>query len=205
MRLVMELRGDGISDRQVLAAIERVRRDEFVPDTFRNEAYDNRALPIGNGQTISQPSVVAFMTQALKLDRRMRVLEIGTGSGYQAAVLARLCARVYTVERHRDLLLQAQQIFERLRIGNVTTRFGDGMEGWPEQAPFDRILVTAAADGTVPPALFEQLRPDGILVAPVGNAFGTQHIFRYGFDANGELVEERLWPVRFVPLVAGKT
>ena len=205
MRLVMELRGDGISDRQVLAAIERVRRDEFVPETFRNEAYDNRALPIGNGQTISQPSVVAFMTQALKLDRRMRVLEVGTGSGYQAAVLARLCARVYTVERHRDLLLQAQRIFERLRIGNVTTRFGDGMEGWPEQAPFDRILVTAAADGTVPPALFQQLRPDGVLVAPVGNTFGTQHIFRYGFDADGELTEERLWPVRFVPLVAGKS
>ena len=205
MRLIMELRGDGISDRRVLAAIERVRREEFVPDLFRKDAYDNRALPIGNGQTISQPSVVAFMTQALELDTRMRVLEIGTGSGYQAAVLARLCARVYTVERHRDLLREAQQIFEQQRIGNVTTRFGDGMKGWPEQAPFDRILVTAAADGVVPAALFEQLRPDGILVAPVGNAFGTQHIFRYSFDADGELIEERLWPVRFVPLVVGKS
>ena len=205
MRLIMELRGDGISDRRVLAAIERVRREDFVPDLFRNDAYDNRALPIGNGQTISQPSVVAFMTQALKLDKRMRVLEIGTGSGYQAAVLARLCARVYTVERHRGLLREAQQIFEQHRIGNITTRFGDGMEGWPEQAPFDRILVTAAANGVVPATLFEQLRPDGILVAPVGNAFGSQHIFRYSFDANGELLEERLWPVRFVPLVMGKS
>lgn len=204
MRLIMELRGDGIADQRVLDAIERVPRERFVPHELLRHAYENRALPIGRGQTISQPAVVAFMTQLLELGPRMRVLEVGTGSGYQAAVLARLCTRVYSVERDLQLLLRAQRLFEELDIGNVTTRLGDGTGGWPQQAPFDRILVTAAADGAVPAGLFGQLRPDGVLVAPVGHPVRGQHIFRYSLDDRGDPVETRLWPVRFVPLVAGR-
>lgn len=203
MRLVMYLRGDGIVDPRVLDAMERVPREEFVPGELRERAYDNNALPIGRGQTISQPSVVGFMTQALEVGADMRVLEIGTGSGYQAAVLARLCTRVYTVERSLELLRRAQELLQRLAIGNVTTRLGDGAGGWPEQAPFDRVLVTAAADRTVPAALFRQLRPGGVLVAPVEEPGRGQHVFRYVLDAAGEPVETRLWPVRFVPLVSG--
>ncbi len=203
MRLIMHLRGDGVVDPRVLDAMERVPREEFVPGELREHAHDNRALPIGRGQTISQPSVVGFMTQALDVEAHMRVLEIGTGSGYQAAVLARLCTRVYTVERSLALLRRTQKLFERLAVGNVTTRLGDGTGGWPEQAPFDRVLVTAAADGAVPAALFRQLRPGGVLVAPVDEAGRGQHIFRYDLDADGNPEETRMWPVRFVPLVPG--
>lgn len=201
IRLIMQLRREGITDPRVLGAVETIRREAFVPETFQDQAYENRALPIGSGQTISQPSVVAFMTQALEIGDRMKVLEIGTGSGYQAAVMARLCRRVYTIERHRDLLLRAEAAFRELRVNNVTTRLGDGTKGWPEQVAFDRIMVTAAADGEVPRALLDQLGPRGILIAPVGSSALGQHLYKFALDEEGELVEERLWPVRFVPLV----
>jgi protein-L-isoaspartate(D-aspartate) O-methyltransferase len=201
LRLLMELRGAGISDARVLGAIERVPRDLFVPAAFRDQAYENVALPIGHGQTISQPLVVALMTEALEVGERHKVLEIGTGSGYQAAVLARLCRRVFTIERHRALLKEAEQRFAELKLRNITTRFGDGTKGWPEQAPFDRILVTAAAPD-LPRKLLDSLTPDGILVAPVGEDRRDQQLLRIR-RKDGETVTEELGGVRFVPLVEG--
>ncbi len=199
VKLIMALRRHGVGDRDVLAAVERVPREMFVPDAFRARAYDDIALPIGHDQTISQPAVVAYMTQELEVGPRMRVLEIGTGSGYQAAVLARLCRRVYTVERRRPLLRVAEAIFAALRLSNITTKWDDGARGWPEQAPFERIIVTAAAPD-VPPALLEQLAPDGIMILPVGGAEEDQKLLKCrkrGEDAD----YATLWPVRFVPLL----
>lgn len=201
IRLVMELRRQGITDTRVLAAIERIPREAFVPATFRDQAYENTALPIGSGQTISQPAVVAFMTQTLDVGPRMKVLEIGTGSGYQCAVLAKLCRRVYSIERHKELRTGAEAKFKELRINNVTTKLGDGTKGWPEQAPFDRIIVTAAATREAPQALLDQLGPDGIMIAPVGSSARDQHLYKFSFGADGAVVPEKLWPVRFVPLV----
>ncbi|MAZ03707.1 MAG: protein-L-isoaspartate O-methyltransferase [Sneathiella sp.] len=202
IRLIMELRRQGISNTDVLSAVERVSRDAFVPKTFRDRAYENIALPISSGQTISQPYVVAYMTQLLKLDKRRKVLEIGTGSGYQAAILARLCRRVYSIERYRNLLETAEAVFEELNITNITTRYGDGYKGWPEQAPFDRIIVTAAAE-EVPEALLDQLGNDGIMILPVGKDSADQHILRVTKDEEGNVSEEVLLPVRFVPMVQG--
>ncbi len=201
IRLIMELRRQGITDSRVLGAIERVPREAFVPETFRDQAYENMALPIGSGQTISQPSVVAFMTQELRIGDRMKVLEIGTGSGYQAAVLAKLCRRLYSIERHRELLLDAERKFRELRINNITAKVGDGTKGWPEQAPFDRIIVTAAATRDVPTGLLDQLAPDGIMIAPMGDTARDQHLYRFTFGEDGELKREKMWPVRFVPLI----
>ena len=199
-RLIMELRGE-VSDMNVLAAIERTPRELFVPPAFEDQAYDNVALPIGNGQTISQPLVVALMTQALALNERHKVLEIGTGSGYQAAVLARLCRRVFTIERHRYLLREAEKRFAQLRLNNITVRWGDGTKGWPEQAPFDRILVTAAAPD-VPGQLIESLVDGGILVAPVGEERRDQKLLRVQ-RAGDRFDIEDLGAVRFVPLIEG--
>lgn len=201
IRLIMELRGQGITDSRVLGAIERVPREAFVPETFRDQAYENMALPIGSGQTISQPAVVAFMTQELRIGERMKILEIGTGSGYQAAVLAKLCRRLYSIERHRDLLVEAERKFRELRINNITTKVGDGTKGWPEQAPFDCIIVTAAATRDVPQSLLDQLAPDGVMIAPMGDTARDQHLYRFSFDAEGNLETEKMWPVRFVPLI----
>lgn len=201
IRLIMELRGKGITDAKVLGAIERVPREAFVPDTFKDQAYENMALPIGSGQTISQPGVVAFMTQELQIGDRMKVLEIGTGSGYQAAVLAKLCRRLYSIERHRDLLLDAERKFRELRINNITAKTGDGTKGWPEQAPFDRIIVTAAATRDIPHALLDQLAPDGLMIAPMGDTARDQHLYRFSFNADGQIEREKMWPVRFVPLI----
>lgn len=202
IQLLMELRKQGISDTRVLAAMERVPREQFVAEQFLKHAYDNIALPITQGQTISQPYVVAYMTEALQLGDRMKVLEIGTGSGYQTAVLARLCRRVYTIERYRSLLTTAEKRLDALKITNVVTKLGDGHKGWPEQAPFDRVLVTAAAD-TRPDALIAQLSPHGgIMVAPVAVNATEQDVIRY--TREGDAVrEERLLPVRFVPLLPG--
>ncbi len=201
IRLIMELRRAGIAETDVLSAIERIPREAFVPPLFQDQAYENRALPIGHGQTLSQPQVVAAMTQALEVGRRAKVLEIGTGSGYQAAVLSRLCRRVYTIERHRELLGEAELRFRKLRLHNITTRVGDGARGWPEQAPFARIIVTAAAE-TVPATLVEQLAPGGIMVVPVGRQGGDQALLRLTREAEG-IREEVLDSVRFVPLLAG--
>ena len=201
IRLIMELRRQGITNAEVLGAIERVPREEFVPEAFRDQAYENIALPIGNGQTISQPAVVAFMTQKLELSKRMKVLEIGTGSGYQAAVLAKLCRRLYSIERHQGLLTVAEEKFRALRINNVMAISGDGTKGWVQQAPFDRIIVTAAASREVPISLLQQLGPNGILIAPIGETVRDQYLYRFRYDEDGVVNREKLWPVRFVPLV----
>ncbi len=201
IQLVMTLRGAGISDSRVLSAIERTPRDRFVPSGFSDHAYDNRALPIDCGQTISQPYVVAAMTQALKVDDRCKVLEIGTGSGYQAAVLARLARRVYSVERYRTLSKQAEARFSELKLTNIVTKISDGNDGWPEQAPFDRIIVTAAAPGR-PDALLDQLKVGGYAVAPVDKGEGVQSLMRYERTPMS-ISEEALFDVRFVPLIKG--
>jgi len=202
IRLLMHLRRSGVTDHDVLGAIERVPREAFVPTQFRDQAYEDTALPIGRGQTISQPLIVALMTQALQVHDRHKVLEIGTGSGYQCAVLARLCRRVYTIERHKPLLDTAQRrLLEQLRIFNFTAKVGDGMKGWPEQAPFERIIVTAAHRGELPPkSLSDQLADSGVLVIPMGDQKRNQRIMRFTRQGD-ELMREELWPVRFVPLL----
>lgn len=202
IQLVMALRGAGVTDARVLGAIERTPRDLFVPEQFAGRAYEDRALPIDCGQTISQPYVVAMMTQALEVDDRCKVLEIGTGSGYQAAVLARLARRVYTIERYRTLLKEAEARFAALRLTNIVTRIGDGSKGWPEQAPFDRIIVTAAAPER-PDELLKQLKDGGVAIAPVDAGEGRQALIRYRRKGD-EFAEERLFDVRFVPLVKGE-
>ena len=173
----MALRNRGIRDTSVLAAMERVPREIFVDQAFAAQAYADQSLPIECGQTISQPFVVAYMTEKLRIDDRMKVLEIGTGSGYQTAVLSHLCRRVYTIERYRTLLQDAELRFQQLGLSNVTAMVGDGTKGWPAQAPFDRIIVTAAAR-EIPRTLVEQLKPDGILVAPVDVGMGEQELVR---------------------------
>ncbi len=201
IQLVMALRGGGVTDARVLAAIERTPRDLFVPERFGDQAFDDRALPIDCGQTISQPLIVALMTQALKLDDRCKVLEIGTGSGYQAAVLARLARRVYSVERYRTLSKEAEARFAALRLNNITTRVGDGTLGWPEQAPFDRIILTASAP-VRPDAILAQLKDGGIAIAPVDR--GTKQVLvRYQREGE-ELTSSDIMDVRFVPLVKGE-
>ncbi len=201
IRLIMQLRRAGIADTNVLSAIERIPREAFVPASFQDQAYEDMTLPIGRGQTLSAPSVVALMTQALETDRRIKVLEVGTGSGYQAAVLSRLCRRLYTVERHRELHRVAERRFQELRLYNITARVDDGARGWPEQAPFARIVVTAAAE-EVPATLVDQLAPGGIMVVPVGRQGGDQALLRLTRKADG-VREEVLDSVRFVPLVRG--
>jgi protein-L-isoaspartate(D-aspartate) O-methyltransferase len=200
-RLIGELRAEGISDERVLRAIGHVPREIFVPPTFRERAYENIALPIGHGQTISQPYIVALMTQALEVTDRQIVLEIGTGSGYQAAVLAKLARRVFTIERHRAMTKIAEERFKQLHLRNITARFGDGTKAWPEQPHFDRIIVTAAAAG-LPDALFESLNDGGVMVAPVGEDKREQILYRLRRTGNS-ISSEELCPVRFVPLVHG--
>jgi protein-L-isoaspartate(D-aspartate) O-methyltransferase len=201
IELIMSLRSNGIRDTRVLEAIETVPRELFVPEAFQDLAYADQALPIECGQTLSQPFIVAFMTDRLKVGDSMKVLEIGTGSGYQTAILAQLCRRVYTMERYRTLMKSAEERFKALRLANVTTILGDGNKGWPQQAPFDRIIVTAAAS-KLPRKLLEQLAVGGIMIVPVEVSPGKQEILRItrteeGFD------RESLLPVRFVPLVEG--
>lgn len=200
IRLLMKLRTSGIADTRVLSAIESIPREIFVSKEFRDKAYEDTALPIDSGQTISQPSIVAWMTWALQVGDRMRVLEIGTGSGYQAAVLARLCRMVYTVERHKELLSVAEERFKQLKLKNVLTYHGDGSRGWKHAAPFDRIIVTAAAD-SVPPELLSQLAEGGIMVIPVGSST-EQVLLRIEKTLEG-IFQQHLMSVRFVPLIEG--
>jgi protein-L-isoaspartate(D-aspartate) O-methyltransferase len=200
-RLILGLRSAGVTDARVLAALEAVPRDLFVPRIFEDRAWEDSALPIACGQTISQPYIVGLMTQALGVEPRHRVLEIGTGSGYQTAILSRLARYVYTVERYRTLLTEAEARLRKLAAANVITRFGDGGAGWPEQAPFDRILVTAAAPEE-PRALLAQLKPKGVLVVPVGKG-PVQTLRRYLPDGEGGFRAESLGDVRFVPLLEG--
>jgi protein-L-isoaspartate(D-aspartate) O-methyltransferase len=200
-RLVLALRTQGVTDPAVLAAMERTPRDLFTPDLFRERSWEDSALPIACGQTISQPYIVGLMTQALTLEPRARVLEVGTGSGYQTAVLARLSRLVYTIERYRTLLGEAEGRFAALQLTNIITKFGDGGLGWPEQAPFDRILVTAAAQEE-PKVLLAQLKPSGVLVAPIGKG-PVQKLVRYAGDGAGGFNMDILCEVRFVPLLEG--
>jgi protein-L-isoaspartate(D-aspartate) O-methyltransferase len=200
IRLIMELRKAGVSDTKVLSAIERVPRELFVPPQMLDKAYDDVALPIELGQTISQPMIVALMTQALQVHDRMKVLEIGTGSGYQTAVLSKLCRRVYTIEVLKPLAETADQRLRSLNIYNFTGKVGDGSKGWPEQAPFERILVTAAAGTEPPQPLLDQLADGGMLIIPLGATPSSQYVER--IRRRGDQFErERLWSVRFVPLV----
>lgn len=200
IRLIMHLRNAGITDTRVLSALERIPREIFIPKQMQDQAYEDIALPIGRGQTISQPFVVAIMTQALELDDRMKVLEIGTGSGYQACVLAKLCRRVYSIERHKPLLDRAEKIFDALKLRNITAIAGDGMKGWPQQAPFDRIIVTAGAQDKPPQALLDQLAIGGIMIIPVGKN-GQQVLRRYKKESDEAYAVKDLMPVRFVPLL----
>ncbi len=205
IRLIMDLRTKGITDTNVLSAIERVPRDEFVPQHSQDQAWEDMALPIGLGQTISQPFVVATMTQALRLSDRDKVLEIGTGCGYQAAVLAQLCRRVYTIERHQHLSKDAEKRLDDLRIRNITAIAADGMKGWPsingiEQAPFDKIIVTAAARAKPPQALLDQLKVGGVMIIPVGES-GAQMLKLYKKESEEAYSVRDILPVRFVPLL----
>jgi len=200
--LIMQLRRRGIRDPKVLRAIERVPREMFVDEAFADHAYQDIALPIECGQTISQPYVVAFMTEKLDLSPLHKVLEVGTGSGYQAAVLSYLCRRVYTVERWRELQKAAERRLAELNIGNVTTIIGDGWLGWPPQAPFDRIIVTAAALDA-PAALLDQLKEGGRMIIPLGETRDAQSLVQIDKTEEG-LMETPLLPVRFVPLVHGR-
>lgn len=196
--LDQHLRARGITDERVLAAMERVPREEFVPAPLRGHAYDDRALPVECGQTISQPYTVAFMAQAARLEGHERVLEIGTGSGYGAAVLSQLASEVCTIERWPDLYDSATQRLERLGFRNVVTKLGDGSLGWPEESPFEAIIVTAAAE-QLPHALRDQLAEGGRLIIPIGELGEGQTMFRFT-RRNDQLVEERLGLFSFVPL-----
>jgi protein-L-isoaspartate(D-aspartate) O-methyltransferase len=200
-KLILGLRSSGVTDAAVLKAIEDTPRHLFVPQLFQARAWEDSALPIACGQTISQPQIVGLMTQALQLQQRSRVLEIGTGSGYQTVVLAKIARYVYTVERYRTLLIDAEKRIKALGLLNVISRFGDGGEGWPEQSPFDRVLVTAATPED-PVRLLAQLKPTGVLVAPVGRG-AVQSLRRYVGDGKGSFVKEELGDVRFVPLLPG--
>lgn len=201
MRFLFALRSKGVTDARVLSAMERVDRGQFVRGLFAERAYEDMPLPIACGQTISQPSVVALMTQALNLSPRDTVLEVGTGSGYQAAILAHLARRVYTVDRHRRLVREAQELFRDMGLVNIVAMTADGSYGLPDQAPFDRIIVTAAAEDP-PGPLLAQLKTDGIMVVPVGQSDTVQHLIKVTRLESGYDYEE-LRPVRFVPLVEG--
>ncbi|WP_420341844.1 protein-L-isoaspartate(D-aspartate) O-methyltransferase [Paenirhodobacter sp.] len=201
MRFLFSLRQQGMTDARVLSAMEKIDRGRFVRGIFAERAYEDMPLPISCGQTISQPSVVALMTQMLHVGPRDTVLEIGTGSGYQAAVLSCLARRVYTVERHRRLAQEAREIFNALGLSNVVAIAGDGSRGLPDQAPFDRILVTAAAEDP-PGPLLSQLKFGGIMVVPVGQSDAVQSLIRVTRTQTGYDYEE-LRPVRFVPLIEG--
>lgn len=201
MRFLYALRSRGVTDARVLGAMERIDRGPFVRGIFAERAYEDVPLPIACGQTISQPSIVGLMTQALAVQPRDVVLEIGTGSGYQAAILSQLARRVYTVERHRRLVREAQDLFQKMHLANITALTADGSFGLPDQAPFDRIIVTAAAEDP-PGPLLAQLKIGGIMVLPVGQSDTVQSLIKVtrreaGFDY------EELRPVRFVPLVEG--
>lgn len=200
-RLILSLRRQGVTDARVLKAMESVDRSLFVHEKFLDQAWEDQALPIDCAQTISQPYIVGLMTQALEVGPRHRVLEIGTGSGYQCAVLSRLARFVYSVERYKSLLTEAEAKLKQLGVDNVFTRHGDGGQGWMEQAPFDRIMVTAASPHE-PTELLKQLKPGGVLVAPVGRG-SVQMLNRYTGQEDGSFRRESLCEVRFVPLVEG--
>jgi len=201
MQFLFHLRSKGVMDTRVLTAMEQVDRGAFLKGLFRDRAYDDVPLAIGCGQTISQPSIVAIMTEALDVQPRHKVLEVGTGSGYQAAILSRLARRVYTVDRFKRLVTEAETVFQSLNLTNITAVTADGSHGLPEQSPFDRILLTAAAEDP-PSTLLAQLRIGGIMVLPVGQSDAVQRLIRVTKTETGYDYEE-LRTVRFVPLLEG--
>ncbi|MEL6958237.1 MAG: protein-L-isoaspartate(D-aspartate) O-methyltransferase [Pseudomonadota bacterium] len=201
MQFLFALRSRGVTDGPTLTAMEKTDRALFVKGHFADRAYDDMPVPIPCGQTISQPSVVGLMTQALKVQPRDKVLEVGTGSGYQAVILSHLARRVYTVDRHKELVRDARAIFESLDITNITAMTADGSHGLPDQAPFDRIIVTAAAEDP-PGPLLAQLKVGGMMVLPVGQSDSVQQLIRVERTETGFEYEE-LRPVRFVPLLEG--
>ena len=206
-RLVANLKDGGIRDPRVIDVIRNTPRHHFIDQALHSRAYENTALPIGHGQTISQPWVVARMTEALlehfdaKQGMPQKVLEIGTGSGYQAAILAALVPQVFTVERIEELLRQARRRFRQLGLTNLRSRYDDGKLGWPDEAPFDAIILTAAGD-TIPTRILDQLSPTGVLVAPVGSP-SRQTLVRMRGDGQGDFIQEELGAVSFVPLLGG--
>ena len=200
IRLILELRESGISDAKILSAIEKIPREKFIPENFRNQAYDNLALPIGDNQTISQPFVVAKMTELLELESKHKVLEIGTGSGYQSAVLSKLVRRVYTIERIKNLSIKAENIFKELKISNIVAKHADGNLGWKEQIPFDRIIITAATSN-ITQEICSQIHEGGIIVSPM-NSKNKQIIVKYK-KINNVLESETHDDVLFVPNLSG--
>ena len=201
MQFLFSLRSSGVTNKRVLTAMEIIDRRSYVSDTFADNAYEDTPLPIGCGQTISQPSIVAIMTEALNVQPRDKVLEIGTGSGYQAAILSRLARRIYTIDRHSILVQAARNVFKEQDIPNITTFTADGSRGLPDQAPFDRIIVTAASEDP-PSTLLDQLRLGGIMVLPVGQSDSMQRLVKIKKTENG-LEYHELRSVRFVPLLEG--
>tara|TARA_B100001029_G_C15055451_1_gene453990 strand:+ start:911 stop:1537 length:627 start_codon:yes stop_codon:yes gene_type:complete len=200
IRLILELREAGISDTKILSAIEKIPREKFIPENFRNQAYDNLALPIGDNQTISQPFVVAKMTQLLEIHQNHKILEIGTGSGYQSAILSKLARRVYTIERIKNLLIKAEKVFEDLQISNIVSKYADGNLGWKEQIPFDRIIITAATN-QISKEISSQIHEGGIIVSPMVNN-NKQIIMKYK-KINNVLISEVFDDVLFVPNLSG--
>ena len=202
MEFLLTLRRRGIAEQAVLRAMDAVPRERFVEPTFADSAYADQALPIACGQTISQPYVVAYMTEQLEMESHHRVLEVGTGSGYQAAVLSHLARDVVSVERYRTLAEEARGRLKALGYENVEIVVGDGFAGVPDRAPYDRIIVTAAAE-TIPKALLDQLADGGIMILPLGSHDGSQHIIKLTKSVTG-IRRENLIPVRFVPMLPGK-
>ena len=200
IRLILELRENGIVDSNVLSAIEKVPREIFIPDNFRNQAYENIALPIGNEQTISQPFIVALMTEKLELNKKHKVLELGTGSGYQCSILSMLSRRVYTIERIKSLLVNAENNFKKLRLTNIVTKHDDGNNGWLEQIPFDRIIFTAATK-VISDEIFDHINDNGIIIAPIIK--GNKQILKKFLKIDNKIVEEDITNVLFVPNLKG--
>jgi protein-L-isoaspartate(D-aspartate) O-methyltransferase len=202
LNLILELKKNGINDPQILRVMEEVDRTLFIEESLKEKSNDNIALPIDCGQTISQPLIVALMTQYLEIGKRMRILEIGTGSGYQTYILSKIARFVYSVERYRSLSSKANDLFQKLKVANIFCKYGDGGLGWKEQAPFDRIIVTACAQD-IPRKLVEQLNNNGIMIVPIGDEHNNQ-ILKKIVKVNQELIITNLIDVRFVPLLEGK-
>ena len=195
-----QIKRRGVKDVGVLKAVQKVEREKFVPEKYRDLAYSDNPLPIGHQQTISQPYIVAYMTEHLQVSKSHNVLEIGTGSGYQAAILAELAHHVFTIEIIPKLTESAEKVLMELAYENITVRTGDGYKGWPEEAPFDRIMVTAAPN-EIPEKLVEQLAPNGRMILPVGGSIFAQYLWLVQKDKEGIVTKEKILAVRFVPMV----
>ena len=202
LQFVFDLRKSGVTNQSVLSTMEKMPREIFLSDAFKKRAYENTPIPLLFGQTISQPSIVGVMTQALNLTKKCKVLEIGTGSGYQTSILAKLSRRVYTIERFHKLSTKAEKVLDKLNINNVTFIKGDGSKGFESQMPFDKIILSAASED-LPEILIKQLKNDGIMVLPVGQSDDIQKIIKIKKNNNNKLEFEELLDVRFVPLLEG--